>query len=435
MQPPNMMILPSDMTVMTHGIENVAVPDSKALKARLRRTERAGQIKAMLLMFPLLAFLLVTFLVPIGSLLLKSLRDPTVSQELPHTAAMLREWEPKAGKLPEEQLYATLGKELVASRAGEGLSRIASRLNYDETGMRGLLMKTARHLTDDTGETGGAWRARMAAIDPRWDALRTWSTIKYAASPWTFGYYLKALDFKRDETGEIVRQSPGERLYIGVFLRTAWVSIAVSLLCLLFGYPVAYFLANIPARYSNVLMIMVLLPFWTSILVRTTAWVVVLQTNGVLNDWLIRLGLTDSALPLIYNRFGVLVAMTHILLPYAILSLYSVMKGVPNLYMKAARSLGAGPIRSFFQVYFPQTLPGVGAAGMLTFILAVGYYITPAIVGGPEDQLASYYIANHVNSTLNWGLASALATILLAGVLIVYGMFVRLTGGAGVKLG
>jgi len=161
----------------------------------------------------------------------------------------------------------------------------------------------------------------------------------------------------------------------------------------------------------------------------------VLQTNGVLNDWLIRLGLTDSALPLIYNRFGVLVAMTHILLPYAILSLYSVMKGVPNLYMKAARSLGAGPIRSFFQVYFPQTLPGIGAAGMLTFILAVGYYITPAIVGGPEDQLASYYIANHVNSTLNWGLASALATILLAGVLIVYGMFVRLTGGAGVKLG
>ncbi|KWA74723.1 polyamine ABC transporter substrate-binding protein [Burkholderia ubonensis] len=420
------------MTVMTHGIENVAVPDSKALKAKLRRTERAGQIKAMLLMFPLLAFLLVTFLVPIGSLLLKSLRDPTVSQELPQAAVMLRAWEPKGGKLPDEQLYATFGKELVASRAGEGLSRVASRLNYDETGMRGLLMKTARHLAEDTG---GTWHERMTAIDLRWDELRTWSTIKYASSPWTFGYYLKALDFKRDAAGDIVLQSKGERLYIGVFLRTAWVSVSVSLLCLLFGYPVAYFLANIPARYSNVFMIMVLLPFWTSILVRTTAWVVVLQTNGVLNDWLIRLGVTDSALPLIYNRFGVLVAMTHILLPYAILSLYSVMKGVPNLYMKAARSLGAGPIRSFFQVYFPQTLPGVGAAGMLTFILAVGYYITPAIVGGPEDQLASYYIANHVNTTLNWGLASALATILLAGVLLVYGMFVRLTGGAGVKLG
>ncbi|WP_175838661.1 ABC transporter permease [Burkholderia anthina] len=420
------------MTVLTHNLENVAVPDSKALKAKLRRTERAGQVKAMLLMFPLLAFLLVTFLVPIGSLLLKSLRDPTVSQELPQAAAMLRAWEPKGGKLPDEQLYATFGKELVASRAGEGVSRVASRLNYDETGMRGLLMKTARHLAEDSG---GTWHERMTAIDPRWDDLRTWSTIKYASSPWTFGYYLKALDFKRDAAGDIVRQSKGERLYIGVFLRTAWVSISVSLLCLLFGYPVAYFLANIPARYSNVFMIMVLLPFWTSILVRTTAWVVVLQTNGVLNDWLIRLGLTHSALPLIYNRFGVLVAMTHILLPYAILSLYSVMKGVPSLYMKAARSLGAGPIRSFFQVYFPQTLPGVGAAGMLTFILAVGYYITPAIVGGPEDQLASYYIANHVNTTLNWGLASALATILLAGVLLVYGMFVRLTGGAGVKLG
>lgn len=427
-----MMILPTDVAVPRGDAEQGGVADSRSLKAKLRSAERAERAKAAMLVFPLLAFLLVTFLVPIGSLLLKSFRDPVVSLELPHAARLLHHWSPSAGQLPGEHVYEAFGRDLLAIKGTDGMSRVASRLNYDDTGMRSLIMKTARRLGESTD---GTWRQRFSKIDPRWDEVRSWSTLKYAASPWTLGYYLKAFDFTRDERGAIVRQPDGQRLYVDVFVKTAWVSISVSVLCLLLGYPVAYFLANIPARYSNLFMILVLLPFWTSILVRTTAWVVVLQTHGVLNDILIRLGLTDHALALIYNRFGVLVAMTHILLPYAILSLYSVMKGVPNLYVKAARSLGAGPVRSFFEAYFPQTLPGVGAAGMLTFILAVGYYITPAIVGGPDDQLASYYIAYHVNTTLNWGLASALAAILLAGVLIVYGLFVKLTGGAGVKLG
>ncbi|AFQ51096.1 ABC transporter permease [Burkholderia cepacia] len=426
------MILPTDISVPASDAGQVAIADSRSLKAKLRSAERAERVKAMLLVLPLLAFLLATFLVPIGSLLMKSFRDPTISNELPHAAGLLREWDPATGKLPGEHVYEAFGQDLLAAKVSEGVSRVASRLNYDEAGMRGLIMKTARRLGDSDA---GTWHQRLSAIDSRWDDVAAWSTLKYASSPWTLGYYLKAFDFKRGSDGTIVRQPRSERLYIDVFVRTAWVSISVSALCLLFGYPVAYFLANIPARFSNLFMIMVLLPFWTSILVRTTAWVVVLQTNGVLNDLLIHLGLTNTGFALIYNRFGVLVAMTHILLPYAILSLYAVMKGVPNIYVKAARSLGAGPIRSFFQAYFPQTLPGVGAAGLLTFILAVGYYITPAIVGGPDDQLASYYIANHVNSTLNWGLASALASILLGGVLLVYAIFVRMTGGAGVKLG
>ncbi|BAO89877.1 binding-protein-dependent transport systems inner membrane component [Caballeronia cordobensis] len=428
-----MMMLPHDIAVPAdQPAAPLTLKDSKSLKARLRNAERAERVKALLLVAPLLIFLVVTFLVPIGSLLMKSFRDATLSQELPHAAALLREWDPAEGKLPGEAVFDAFARDLIAAKGGEGVSRVASRLNYDEAGMRSLVMKTARRLSDDGA---GTWHTRLAAIDERWNDIGAWSTLKYASSPWTLGYYLKAFDFKRDDHGAIVREGPGERLYVDVFVRTAWVSIAVSALCLLFGYPVAFFLATIPARFSNLLMIMVLLPFWTSILVRTTSWVVVLQQHGVLNDLLKTLGLTEHGFQLIYNRFGVLVAMTHILLPYAILSLYSVMKGVPNIYMKAARSLGAGPIRSFFQAYFPQTLPGVGAAGMLTFILAVGYYITPAIVGGPDDQLASYYIANHVNNTLNWGLACALASILLAGVLAIYAIFVRMTGGAGVKLG
>lgn len=424
------MIHSTEMTVSTTDVLGSNVDDSKGLKARLRRAERKERAKATMLLLPLLAFLLVTFLVPIGNLLLKSVRDPTVSQELPHAAALLRSWNPSDGKLPSDAVFDAFGKDLVSAKANDGVSRVAARLNYDEAGLRSLIMKTARHLGD---ERTGTWHSWFASVDSRWDEPATWTTLKYASSPWTFDYYLKAFDFKRDVNGAIVQQPESQRLYVGVFIRTAWVSILVSFLCLLFGYPVAFFLANIPARYSNLFMIMVLLPFWTSILVRTTAWVVVLQTHGVVNDFLAQLGI--HRMSLIYNRFGVLIAMTHILLPYAILSLYSVMKGVPSVYMKAARSLGAGPIRAFFQAYFPQTLPGIGAAGMLTFILAVGYYITPAIVGGPDDQLASYFIANHVNTTLNWGLASALASVLLAGVLLIYGIFVRITGGAGVKLG
>lgn len=391
-----------------------------------------GQLKAYLLIFPLLVFLLISFLLPIGSLLLKSFKDPTVSTAFPHTATLLQDWDPKHGKIPGEQTFTALITELQASKANDDSSRVASRLNFDEPGMRSLIMKTTRQLGSATGTTS---QEKLVTIDDRWAGVPAWSTLKYASNPWTIGYYLKAFDFTRDSSGAIVQQPEGQRLYRDVFVRTAWISLSVSALCLLLGYPVAYFLVALPARYSNLFMIMVLLPFWTSILVRTTAWVVVLQTNGVLNELLIHLGITKDGFALIYNRFGVLVAMTHILLPYAILSLYSVMKGVPTIYMKAARSLGAGPIRAFFQAYFPQTLPGVGAAGMLTFILAVGYYITPAIVGGPNDQLASYYIANHVNTTLNWGLASALASILLIGVLLLYAVFVRLTGGAGVKLG
>lgn len=408
------------------------VTGARDLKSRLRRAERMDRVKAYLLILPLFAFLLICFLLPIGSLLMKSFTDPTLPKELPNASRMLRKWDPATGAIPSEEIFASFAKDLAASRPNDGASRVATRLNLDEPGMRSLILKTARKV--DAAE-GSTWQEKLVAIDSRWGTVDTWATLKYASSPLTIGYYIKALDLTREASGKIVQQPKDQRLYRDVFMRTALVSISVSAICLLLGYPVAYFLAALPARYSNLFMIMVLLPFWTSILVRTTAWVVVLQSNGVLNALLIKLGITEDGFELIYNRFGVLVAMTHILLPYAILSLYSVMKGVSPVYVRAARSLGAGPIRAFFQAYFPQTLPGVAAAGTLTFILAIGYYITPAIVGGPNDQLASYYIANHVNSTLNWGLAGALATMLLLGVLLLYAMFVRLTGGAGAKLG
>jgi putative spermidine/putrescine transport system permease protein len=201
------------------------------------------------------------------------------------------------------------------------------------------------------------------------------------------------------------------------------------------GYPVAYLLATVPTGTSNLLMILVLLPFWTSLLVRTTAWVVVLQTEGVLNDLLIFLNVIDHRIQLIFNRFGVIVAMTHILLPFMILPIFSVMKTISPSYVRAAQSLGAKPFTAFWRVYFPQTVPGIGAGGILVFILALGYYITPALVGGPTDQMISYFIADQTNRALNWGLASAMGAILLMGVLAMYLLYNRIVGIDNMKLG
>ena len=184
-------------------------------------------------------------------------------------------------------------------------------------------------------------------------------------------------------------------------------------------------------------MILVLLPFWTSLLVRTSAWIVILGKNGVLNDLLVFLAIVgdEGRLEMMFNRIGVVVAMTHILLPFMILPLYSVMKTISPSYTRAARSLGATPITAFIRVYMPQTVPGVGAGSILVFIVAVGYYITPALIGGQSGQMISNLIAYHMQSSLNWGLAAALGALLLMGVLALYWLYNKVVGIDNMKLG
>jgi len=179
----------------------------------------------------------------------------------------------------------------------------------------------------------------------------------------------------------------------------------------------------------------VLLPFWTSLLVRTTAWVVLLQNQGIVNEVLIWLGIVQAPVQLIYNRIGVYVAMTHVLLPFMILPLYSVMRGISPNYVRAAKSLGAPPTTAFLRIYVPQCLPGIGAGCLLVFILALGYYITPALVGGAGDQMIAYFIAFYTTSTINWGLASALGAVLLAATLMLCALYNRLVGTDRLRLG
>ena len=280
------------------------------------------------------------------------------------------------------------------------------------------------------------YKTAFTEIDDDWGKTPIWSTIRAYSPALTNGYFLNAVDMQKTADGPEFRPD-NERIYGTLFLRTLFMSVCITLSCILLGYPVAWILANLPARTANLLMILVLLPFWTSLLVRTSAWKVMLQQQGVINDTLVWLGLVadDSRLALINNQTGTIIAMTHILLPFMILPLYSVMQTVPPSYLRAAKSLGATNWTAFWRVYFPQSVPGIGAGSILVFILSIGDYITPEIVGGTTGTFISNRIAYHISSSLNWGLAAALGAILLAVVLGLYWAYDKIVGIDNVKLG
>ncbi|WP_193140476.1 MULTISPECIES: ABC transporter permease [unclassified Meridianimarinicoccus] len=279
-------------------------------------------------------------------------------------------------------------------------------------------------------------KAQFLEADEDWGDVGVWQTIRVYAPRYTPGYFLNAVDKQLGPDG-ITDQPENQQIYIMLFKRTLFMSMVITVSCILLGYPVAWLLANLRMRTANLLMILVLLPFWTSLLVRTSAWKVMLQQQGVINDVLVWLGLVDDAnrLIMINNQFGTIVAMTHILLPFMILPLYSVMQTINPSYLRAAKSLGATNWTAFWRVYFPQSVPGIGAGSILVFILAIGYYITPEIVGGTTGTFISNRIAYHISSSLNWGLAAALGAILLAAVLILYWAYDRIVGIDNVKLG
>ena len=401
-----------------------------ALKHRLRTVERRRRIRAMLLVLPLFAFLTVTFVVPIGGLLLRAVYDPELARLLPQTRAAIGVW--NGEDLPPESAFAAFAADLKAAHQGRNTGFVGKRLNYEIGGIRSTVIKTGRELSK---LEAGPWKDALIKINGTGGKRETWATIKRAVEPLTPFYLLSAADLRMDADDHVVTAPADQSIFVNVFVRTLWISSLVTVLTLLLGYPVAYLLANLPLRYANLLMILVLLPFWTSLLVRTTAWVVLLQTNGLINDIALWLGILDDRMQLIFNRGGTVAAMTHIQLPFTILPIYSVMKTISPTHMRAARSLGAGPFYAFWRVYFPQTVPGIAAGCLLTFILSLGYYITPALVGGPNDQMISYFVAHYTNRELNWGMASALGTVLLALTMMLFLVYNRLIGIDRMKLG
>ena len=417
---------------MNPSHQKLGAAEGLSLKVKLRRAERKRKIKAAGLVAPLFFFLLTTFIIPILLLLYSAIDNPEIITVMPRTTEAIQKWD--GVDLPDESVFDALAADLKQARKDRTVGKAGKRLNYDITGFRSLVLKTARKVSRMKTEPA-SYREKIIGMDKRWGDLLYWSAVKRAAAPYTDFYILSAVDLKRDRDGNIVRVPEERALYLKVLFRTFWMSLIVTLCCLILGYPVAWLLATLPVRISNLLMILVLLPFWTSLLVRTASWIIVLQKEGIINEILTGLHLTSAPLQLVFNRFGVYVAMTHILLPFMILPLYSVMKNISPSYMRAAVSLGANPAVAFWKVYVPQSLPGISAGCLLVYILAIGYYITPALVGGPRDQMLSYFIAFFTNNTINWGMASGLSVLLLGATILLYTVFNRFIGIDRLRMG
>ena len=388
--------------------------------------ERRARLRAAGLALPLVAFVGVTFVAPLVSMLVRSVYDPVVADVLPETIALLDDWDGVG--VPEEAVFEAAARELLVAQEERTIGQVAGRVNRVQGGLRSVMVVSARRLRDASGD---AWRETMVEINPAWEEIETWHALRTAGERYTTRHYLAAVDLTRLPDGSVARQAPDRRIYVPLFTRTLAVSFGVTLLCLILGYPLAHFIAHSPPRRGAILLALVLVPFWTSLLVRTTSWIVLLQNQGVINDLLVAAGFIadDARLALIYNMTGTFVAMTHVLLPFMVLPLYSVMRTIPRSHMSAAASLGAGSAQAFWRVYWPQSLPGVGAGSLLVFILAIGYYITPALVGGSTGQLISNMVAYHMQTSLNWGLASALGGIIMVCVTALYILYDRIAGG------
>ncbi|MDZ7892684.1 MAG: ABC transporter permease [Rhodoferax sp.] len=392
------------------------------LRAALSRAESRRKWRAFSLTLPLLVFLLLTLLVPIAALLMRAVENPEVAKALPTTVDVLADWDRTSQ--PQAAAYAALVKDLSQLPDTADAGALARRLNSEVPGARSLIMGAYRALPIE-GDAD-AVRQQLLNKDARWAEPEFWQAIAKNGSRWTPDYLLASVDLKRDAQGHIERMPEDQRAYGGILARTFQISFVVTLLCLLLAYPLAYWLSTLPERKANILMILVLVPFWTSILVRVAAWIVLLQSEGLVNGALLGIGVISEPLALLFNRTGVIISMVHILLPFMILPLYSVMKSVPPTYVRAAVSLGSAPLAAFMRVYVPQTFPGVGAGALLVFILSIGYYITPALLGGADDQMLSYYIARYTNVEVNWGMACALGALLLATTLVLYGVYRRI---------
>ncbi|HEY9038565.1 MAG TPA: ABC transporter permease [Roseovarius sp.] len=547
----------------------VLAADGTPLKRSLGRALRVQKMRALALIAPLLIFVLISFILPIGDMLFRSVENQIVENTLPYTVEELAKWDGESDELPPEPVFRDMYFDLFLAAEMKRHTRLGSRLNYESSGMSSLFRQAGRKLDDPgkdaqalleeidprwgeretyyeifnapegvavddallaaqekrirwladeppTGEMNFAPSAEASAllplaarvytsfgvitglvnnkvvektkpmeslylalvqdvtrpgfaddlaayngpqkdalmalanagltapnytqifedVDRNWAKVETWRIIKTHSGPYTSGYFLNAIDMQKTPEGAAV-QPENKRVLIQLFIRTIIMSLTIMGACILLGYPVAWLLANLPMRKANILLMLVLLPFWTSLLVRTSAWKVMLQQNGVINDVLVWIGLVadNDRLVLINNQFGTIIAMTHILLPFMILPMYSVMQTINPSYLRAAKSLGATNWTAFWRVYFPQSIPGIGAGSILVFILSIGYYITPEIVGGTKGVFISNRIAYHISSSLNWGLAAALGTILLVVVLALYWCYDKIVGIDNVKLG
>lgn len=455
--------------------------DGTPLKRKLGQALFQSRKNAFILAAPLLAFILMSFIYPAIVFLIQGFYDPDFSKQMPKISETVQEWDGNT-EVSEEMFSAAMHDLIVAQSIDRSVAtKAAVRVNREVSGTTSMIKKTIRAtgkweieydgkeqklkdifksfekedadgnliLSDsERAEIGtqlaeivkndyAPFGAAMIKADKKWQDIKYWRGMKVAARSWTPAYLAAAFDYNFTHDGKFVKRGEERRIHVKLFLRTLEISLVVTIACLLLGYPIAFLLSTLPSRTSNLLLILVLLPFWTSLLVRTTAWIAMLQSQGVMNDLFVVFGLAtdEDRFSLIYNKTGTLIAMTHILLPFMVLPLYSVMKTIPVTYVRAAKSMGATNWTAFWRVYFPQSVPGIGAGALLVFILAIGYYITPALVGGQDGQMISNIIDFHMRRSLNWNLAAALSLVLLVFVLFLFWLYDRIVGIDNMKLG
>jgi putative spermidine/putrescine transport system permease protein len=384
----------------------------------MRRSDVVQRLTSLLLVAPLLAFMLVFFVVPLVTMMSSAVSDPVATNALPQTARALAGWD--RSTVPTAAQQAALVADIRALANDEQFGDLVRRLNSAQSGFRSLLGKTRRAID-------GASDLQLATIDPRWSDLSYWRTIGDAvASRWTDTNLLAAVDLERNAADAVVPMPEGASANRLILIRTFMTSAIVTLACIAIGLPFAMVAASVQGWRRQALLGAVLLPLWTSLLVRTAAWYIVLQDNGLINATLKGLGIISSPIPLMFNRLGVVIAMTHVLLPFMVLPIFSVLIAIPKNLMPAAASLGAHPLRAFFYVLLPLSMRGVVSGALLVFMAALGYYITPALIGGANDQMISSVIAYYAAAAANWGMAGALGLVLLAMTILLYAVYIRL---------
>mgnify|MGYP003321352786 FL=1 len=405
--------------------------DGIPLKKKLSRALFQSRLRAFGLVTPLLLLISVGFVFPIIVFLTRGVYNDTFEKYMVNLSPILAQWDGKSE--PTEEMYEALVLDLVWLKKTKNIGKVASRMNREMSGSRSLFTSSARKAK----KLEAPFKESLIGVKKKWGNLETWRAMKVTSHSLTPVFLASALDMKYTAEGSFIQKSEDRRIHVKLFIRTLEISLIVVIAGLILGYPVAFLLANLPIRISNLLLILVLLPFWTSLLVRTTAWIAMLQGQGVLNDLFVVFGIAtdEDRFTLIYNKAGTLISMTHILLPFMILPIYSVMKTIPPSYVRAAKSMGATNWTAFWRIYFPQTIPGIGAGAILVFILAISFYITPALVGGQDGTMISNFIDYHMRKSLNWSLAAAMGGVLLVIILFLYWIYDRVVGIDNMKLG
>ena len=420
---------------MSSETKQILTTDGIPLEVSLKKAEKKNKIKAFLLVAPLLLFLIITYIFPIGEMFTRSIDDKMITNMLPKTFKEMESWDGQ--ELPPEEVFSAFYYDYKALVKKQEHGKLGQRLNKEKNGFNSTTKRLFRNIKRKKIDESISIKEQIIKVHPNWNKVEYWQAIKRTAPPYTLAKYLKGMDMYYAPDGSIVQVDEDRRIHRILWLRTLEIAFFVTLFCFLMGYPIAHLLATLPMKYSNLLMICVLLPFWTSLLVRTASWMILLQQQGVVNDFFVMIGLVadDNRPEMMYNKVGTYVAMTQILLPFMVLPLYSVMKTISPSLMRAGKSLGGTPFVAFWKVYFPLTIPGIGAGCLLVFILAIGYYITPALVGGASGTLISNQIAFHMKQTLDWSFASAMGLMLLTGVLVIYWIYNKLVGVDNIKLG